>query len=85
MLSFELGKQREVKKVLETPFDNIAEGEVSVTGLWYKYYSKKVAKRRGIEWTEEFLEEIKNTVAPPHDLDFRMYVGDGVYVPPTER
>ena len=84
-LAFELGKQREVKKVLETHFDNIAEGEVSVTGLWYKYYSKKVAKRRGVEWSEELLEEIKNTVAPPHDLDFRMFVGDGVYVPPTER
>ncbi len=84
-LAFELGLQEEVKKVLDSHFDNIAEGETSVTGLWYKYYSKQIAVRDGVEWTEEFLEEIKNTVAPPHDLDFRMFVGDGVYVPPSER
>ena len=84
-LAFELGLQDEVKKVLDTKFNNIAEGEISVTGLWYKYYAKNIAERDGVEYTEEFLEEIKNTVAPPHDMDFRMFVGDGVYVPPSER
>ncbi|MBQ0105653.1 MAG: DUF5107 domain-containing protein [Armatimonadetes bacterium] len=83
--AFELGLTEEVEKVLDSRFDNIAEGEMSVTGLWYKYYAKKIAQRDGVEYNEEFLDEIKNSVDPPHDLDFRMFVGDGVYVPPSER
>lgn len=84
-IAFELGNMEEVEKVLNSHFDNIAEGEISVTGLWYKYYAKKVANRENKEYTEELLNEIKNSIDPPHDVDFRMFIGDGVYVPPTER
>ncbi len=55
----------------------IAEGETSLSNVWFDYCAKKLMKERGIEsvsdeeW-EALLDEVWEKYPPAYDIDFRM-------------
>jgi len=67
-----LGKDEYMRQLFETEFAVIREGEVLVIDLWYKYNARRIAAKRGVELTEELVEEAKRLFPPPGPIDFRM-------------
>ncbi len=70
--AYEVGEIDFVEKLFKHEFAVIREGAVDFIKLWFKYEAQKLAAQRGIEVTEQLLEEINQTKQPPFIMDFRM-------------
>jgi len=73
--ALELGQDEYMRRLFETEFAVIREGETLIIDLWYKYQALKLAKERGVELTEAILTEAKAKFPPPGPIDFRMIGG----------
>lgn len=52
--------------------NDVREGEVKLSDLWFSLCAHKEARARGVEFSSELLDEVKATVQVPEKLDFRM-------------
>ncbi|MGN0741469.1 MAG: DUF5107 domain-containing protein, partial [Candidatus Fimadaptatus sp.] len=70
----EVGRYDTAEKTLMSDIEltDVREGEVKLSDLWFSLCAHKEARARGVEYSEELLEEIKKTVTVPEKLDFRM-------------
>ena len=71
----ETGRYAEAEELLlgDIALDDVREGEVKLSDLWFSLCAHKEAAVRGIAYSEELLKEIKETAAVPAKLDFRMH------------
>lgn len=71
----EVGRYDTAEKTLMSDIEltDVREGEVKLSDLWFSLCAHKEARARGVEYSEELLEEIKKTVTVPEKLDFRMH------------
>ena len=53
--------------------DDIREGEISVTDVWYQWQALLRSKETGVPFSEELTEQLRNEVDPPNQYDFRLY------------
>lgn len=67
-----------LSKFFEREYADIAEGETSLTDLWFEYCARKMAKERGLgedvqgETLEKLMDEAWASCPPPAAIDFRM-------------
>lgn len=71
----ETGRYEEAEAMLlgDIALDDVKEGEVKLSDLWFSLCAHKEAEKRGTEYNEELLKEIRETVEVPAKLDFRMH------------
>ena len=71
----EVGRYDTAEKTLMSDIEltDVREGEVKLSDLWFSLCAHKEARARGVEYSEELLEEVKKTVTVPEKLDFRMH------------
>jgi hypothetical protein len=53
--------------------DDIREGEVSLSDLWFGVQEKLIAAREGVAIDEAFRQRVRREIRPPRHLDFRMW------------
>jgi hypothetical protein len=68
----ETGDYGFIENIFNRELAVIQEGETTLTDLWFKAEAQKIAKERGVPYTEKLLEELKKTLRPPRNIDFRM-------------
>ncbi len=61
-----------VEPIFETENAVIREGELTLVDMWYRYSAKKLAKERGVEYSDELYEEAKKLCPPPKNVDYRI-------------
>lgn len=52
--------------------DDVREGEVKLSDMWFSLCAHKLARERGVDVDEALLDEVRRTVEVPEKLDFRM-------------
>jgi tetratricopeptide (TPR) repeat protein len=68
----EVGEYGFIGNIFNRELAVIQEGETTLTDIWFKAEAQKLAKTRGVSYTEELLGEVKRTLTPPKHIDFRM-------------
>jgi tetratricopeptide (TPR) repeat protein len=68
----EVGEYGFIENIFNRELAVIQEGETTLTDIWFKAEAQKLAKQRGVPYTEELLQEAKATLTPPKNIDFRM-------------
>jgi tetratricopeptide (TPR) repeat protein len=68
----ELGEYGFIEHIFDRELAVIQEGETTLTDIWFKAEAQKLAKTRGLPCTEDLLEEVRKTLTPPKNIDFRM-------------
>ncbi|MDR3147688.1 MAG: DUF5107 domain-containing protein [Treponema sp.] len=68
----ELGEYGFIETVFSRELAIIQEGETTLTDIWFKAEAQKIAKERGVPYTEQLVEEARKTLTPPKNIDFRM-------------
>jgi tetratricopeptide (TPR) repeat protein len=68
----EVGEYGFIGNIFNRELAVIQEGETTLTDIWFKAEAQKLAKTRGVPYTEELLGEVKKTLTPPKNIDFRM-------------
>jgi hypothetical protein len=68
----ELGEYGFLEGIFNRELAVIQEGETTLTDIWFKAEAQKIAKGRGIPYTEKLVEEARKTLTPPKNIDFRM-------------
>ena len=66
-----------VEPIFETENAVIREGELTLVDMWYRYSAKKLAKERGVEYSDELYEEAKKLCPPPKNVDYRINLSPG--------
>lgn len=61
-----------VEPIFKTENAVIREGELTMVHMWYVYSAKKLARERGVEYSDELLEEAKKLCPPPKNVDYRI-------------
>jgi tetratricopeptide (TPR) repeat protein len=56
----------------ENQLADAQEGDAWVSGLWFNYKAKAIARESGIEVTRELQDHVRKTFPPPRHLDYRM-------------
>jgi hypothetical protein len=56
-----------------TTVDDIREGEISVTDVWFQWQALLRSKETGAPFNEELVEQLRNELEPPNQYDFRLY------------
>lgn len=69
-----LGRLKEAERLLRGRFemDDVREGEVSLTDLWFRLCAQKMAEAEGSAVDEALLARAEAECPPPEHLDFRM-------------
>jgi len=57
--------------------DDIREGEVSVTDIWYQWQALRRAKEIGESPSRALLAQVKEELSPPFEYEFRLYEPPG--------
>ena len=70
--ALELGIESFLEELFRAEFAVIREGEVTIVELWYQYHARKLARERNAELTPALLEEVKATIPPRSNVDFRL-------------
>jgi hypothetical protein len=68
----EVGEYDFIENIFNRELAVIQEGETTLTDIWFRVKAQKLAKERGVPCTEAFVEELKKTLTPPKNIDFRM-------------
>ncbi|MDW7657244.1 MAG: DUF5107 domain-containing protein [Bacillota bacterium] len=76
MAHIRTGNFFEAEKILYRPLviDDMREGEISLSNLWYELIEKKLVAAKGRSLTQTEKQEITRKWVLPHHLDFRMNV-----------
>lgn len=61
-----------VEPIFQTENAVIREGELTMVDMWYRYSAKKLAKERGVEYSDALYEEAKTLCPPPKNVDYRI-------------
>lgn len=56
----------------ERTFPNIRECETVLTDLWYEHQALLLSRERGVSLDDALRDEVRRTLTPPRDIDFRM-------------
>lgn len=70
--AFEMGAWSFLEMLFAHEYTLVREGENTIVELWFKKQALVEAKRRGIANYKELLSEMKDTLEPPYQIDFRM-------------
>ncbi len=64
-----------VERILDaaTEIDDLREGEVSLSDLWYGMHEHRVAAEEGIEIDDDLRARVREEFPPPAEIDFRMH------------
>ncbi len=68
--AIELRNLKFVEQLFERDFATIREGEMSLSMLWYKYHSARIADERGVKVDGKLMDEVKKSCVLPARLDF---------------
>jgi hypothetical protein len=68
----EVGEYDFIDGIFSRELAVIQEGETTLTDIWFKAEAQKLAKKRGLPSTEDLLAEVRKTLSPPKNIDFRM-------------
>lgn len=68
----ELDKTDFVESLTDREFACIREGDNLLVDMWFKYAAKQEAKKRGAAYSEEIYQEVRRSMLPPANFDFRM-------------
>lgn len=61
-----------LEEFFKREFTSIREGELTLTDLWFKYQTKRLAAQEGVPVTEALKERVRRECPPPAHIDFRM-------------
>ncbi len=75
--AFELKQWDFLEKQFASEFAIMREGETMLLEIWFEVQAMRLAHERGVDDYHILLDEVKNTIEPPYNIDFRM-------TPPTE-
>ncbi|WP_312642314.1 DUF5107 domain-containing protein [Hydrogenoanaerobacterium sp.] len=70
--AFELHEWAFLEEQFTYTFATVREGESALIDLWFQRQSLLLAEKRGIADYHALIEEVKATIEPPYNLDFRM-------------
>lgn len=70
--AFELKKWDFLEEQFKDKFAIIREGEIILTDIWFMVQAARYANKRGIDDYRLVLDEVKSTMTPPYNIDFRM-------------
>ncbi len=72
-LAFTKGELEKAEKILTSiELVNIRENETTLSDLWFEIQALKKASQLGLEVNDQIRDEIKQTLNPPANIDFRM-------------
>lgn len=72
--AFELEKWDFLEEQFASDFATIREGETMLLDIWFKVQAIRLAQKRGISDYRTILDEIRVSLNPPYNLDFRMMI-----------
>lgn len=70
--ALETGAYDEVEKAFTYPFATIAEGETTLTDMWFSLHERKIAAAEGIVIDDALRARVRKEFPPPANIDFRL-------------
>lgn len=70
--AIEVGEYAYMDEMFRMPHAAVREGETSLTDLWFRREAAREAEKRGVKVTDQLVEEMRHTLTPPREIDFRM-------------
>ena len=70
--AIEVGEYAYMDEMFRMPHAAVREGETSLTDLWFRCEAAREAEKRGVKVTDQLVEEMRHTLTPPREIDFRM-------------
>ncbi len=69
------GDLQTVQRILDAAaeIDDLREGEVSLSDLWYGMHERRISIEEGIEIDDELKKRVRREFPPPAEIDFRMH------------
>ena len=70
--ALETGNEDFMLPLFEKELQNMREGDIDITDMWFKFHAIKEAKKRGVQVTEQLIAEIQATIEVPAFIDYRI-------------
>lgn len=70
--AIEVGEDSYLDRLFDRELAIIREGETIITDLWFRAQAHRLARERGVPYSEELLTEALQTLTPPGIIDLRM-------------